>query len=209
MAKAKAVTEEEVQQRQMETRWLADPIMSKWTWGPSAMGSAAAWGHLVCPSPGKGQAAVLMLWSRKPNSLALQPGPGLVLGTGKQRTWDKGAMRLIPAAPGASLVLAGGAGASGSVQAPPQPSHHFCPAPWVVMRCGGRQEGTPDLAQGVCLTSLRRRDRRCQGWQALQQEHSQGVINNLLSQGGLLGFKITRHRCRVAQMDPPHSYFLH
>lgn len=35
-------------------------------------GSAAVWGHPLCPSPGKGQAAVLMPWSRKPNSPALQ-----------------------------------------------------------------------------------------------------------------------------------------
>ena len=99
-------------------------------------------------------------------------------------------------------MLAGGAGASGSVQAPPQASHHFCPAPWVGMGCRGRQEGAPDLARGVHLASPRRRDRRCQGWQALRREHSQGVINNLLSQGGLLGFRITRHRRRAAQMDP-------
>lgn len=44
------------------------------------------------PAPGKGQAAVLMLRSRKPNSAALQPGRGLILGTRKQRTWDKAAM---------------------------------------------------------------------------------------------------------------------
>lgn len=71
----------------------------------------------------------------------------------------------------------------------------------------GRKE--PLTLPGVCLTSPRRRDRQCQGWRALLQEHSQGVINNLLSQGGLLGFRITRQRRRVAQMDPPHSYFLH
>lgn len=104
-------------------------------------------------------------------------------------------------------MLVGSAGASGSLQAPPQVSHHFCPAPWVVMGCGGRQEGAPDLAWGVCLASPRRRDRRCQGWQALWWEHSQGVINNLLSQGGVLGFRITRHRRRAAQMDPPIPTF--
>lgn len=100
-------------------------------------------------------------------------------------------------------MLAGGAGASGSLQAPPQTSQCFHPAPWVGMGCRGPWEGAPDLAQAVCLASPRRRDRRCQGWQALWREHSQGVINNLLSQGGLLGFRITRHRRRAAQMDPP------
>lgn len=46
-------------------------------------------------------------------------------------------------------------------------------------------------------------DGQCQDWQALQQEHGQGVINNLLSQGGLLGFRITRYRHQAAQMHSP------
>lgn len=75
------------------------------------------------------------------------------------------------------------------------------------MGCRGRREGAPDLAPSVHLTSAWTRDRRCQGWQALRWEHSQGVINNLLSQGGLLDFRITRHRRRAAQMDPPIPTF--
>lgn len=106
-------------------------------------------------------------------------------------------------------MLAGGAGVLGSLQAAPQASHHVCSALWVGMGHGGQQEGVPDLAWGVCLARLQRRDQRCQGWQALQQERGQGIINNLLSQGGLLGFRITRHRHRAAQMVPPRSYFLH
>jgi len=74
----------------------------------------------------------------------------------------------------------------------------------------GAEAGGKELLTlpGACV-SPRRRARQCQGWQALWWEHSQGVINNLLSQGGLLGFRITRHRRWEAQMDPPHSYFLH
>lgn len=59
----------------------------------------------------------------------------------------------------------------------------------------------------VCLAWPWRRHRRCQGWQALQREHSQGIINNLLSQGGLLGFRITRHGRQEAQMDAPIPAF--
>jgi len=62
-------------------------------------------------------------------------------------------MRRIPAAPGTSPLLARGAGASGSLQASPQASHHFCSAPWVGMGCGGRQEGAPDLTRGVRLAT--------------------------------------------------------
>lgn len=184
------------------------PIVSKQMWWSGATGISSSLGTpgVSQPREGTGISTDATVKSKPP---ALQVGPGLILGTRKQRAWDKGAMGLISAAPGASPVLVGGAGASAPLQAPPQASHHFCPALWVVMGCGGRREGAPDLAQAVCLASPWRRGRRCQGWQAHWQQHSQGVINNLLSQGGLLGFRITRHRRRVAQMDPPRSYFLH
>lgn len=117
-------------------------------------------------------------------------------------------MRLMSAAQGTSPVLAGGAGLLGSFQAPPRASCHFCPALWVGMGHGGQREGAPVLARGVCLAQLQRRDRQCQGWQALRREHGQGVINNLLSQGGLLGFRITRHRRCAAQMVPPPPFLL-
>lgn len=48
------MTTKKVQQRQMETQWLADPVLSKQTWGQVPSGFAAAWGHPVCPSLGKG-----------------------------------------------------------------------------------------------------------------------------------------------------------
>lgn len=55
---------------------------------------------------------------------------------------------------------AGGTWASGYLQAPPQPSHHFCPAPWAVMGYRGQREGAPDLVRSVRLTSEERRDAR-------------------------------------------------
>lgn len=69
---------------------------------------------------------------------------GLVLGKRKQRSWNRGTVRLVSAAPGASPVLAGG---MSGLRGCPEPSHTFCPALWV----GMRWEGAPDLAQGTHL----------------------------------------------------------
>lgn len=71
------MTKEGVQQRQMETWWLADPVLSKRTQGPSATRVCRILGTPSVPPPGEGvggrtDATVLMLQSRKPNSPALQ-----------------------------------------------------------------------------------------------------------------------------------------
>lgn len=60
---------------------------------------------------------------------------------------------------------------------------------------------------GCAAHSPWRRARRCQGWQALRWEHSQGVINNLLSQGGLLGFRITRQAPSSSDGSPSFLLF--
>lgn len=50
---AKAVTKEEVQQRQMESQWLADPILAKQMWGPNTTRGCTSLGTPSVSQPGE------------------------------------------------------------------------------------------------------------------------------------------------------------
>lgn len=95
------------------------------------------WGHPTSPSPGRGQAgggpdAVV----QKTQLSSSATGPGLILGTREQGTRDRGATRLISAAPGASPVLPRGTGASGAGWEPHTTSALPCGWGWDVGASG-------------------------------------------------------------------------
>lgn len=95
------------------------------------------WGHPTSPSPGRGQAGGGPDAVVQKNQLSSSAtGPGLILGTREQGTRDRGATRLISAAPGASPVLPGGMGASGAGWEPHTTSALPCGWGWDVGASG-------------------------------------------------------------------------
>lgn len=99
-------------------------------WGGQASpGSAAAWGHPVCPSLGEGAGGSTDAMVQEAQLSCPAAWTRADFRYKKTEDLGQGCDELSSAVPGASPVLVGGAGALESIQAPPQASRYFCPGP--------------------------------------------------------------------------------